>query len=189
VLLHGIQGALAGGLVGAGISALARLRDEGRDLRLFVTEGRPFMDGARLASWELRQADLDHRIIPDSALAWLLDREDLDAVLVSAEWIAANGDVGALVGGRAIAGLIRAMPPDRARPQLLVSGPAAARDQRTADGAAIPLELRPARELAAYLADVPIRASDALVPAADVIPAAAVDALITEEGAAAEARG
>ena len=44
-------------------------------------------------------------------------------------------------------------------------------------------------ELAAYLADVPIRASDALVPAADVIPAAAVDALITEEGAAAEARG
>jgi methylthioribose-1-phosphate isomerase len=189
VLLHGSQGALAGGLVGAGISALARLRDEGRDLRLFVTEGRPFMDGARLASWELRQADLDHRIIPDSALAWLLDREDLDAVLVSAEWIAANGDVGALVGGRAIAGLIRAMPPDRARPQLLVSGPAAARDQRTADGAAIPLELRPARELAAYLADVPIRASDALVPAADVIPAAAVDALITEEGAAAEARG
>lgn len=189
VLLHGSQGALAGGFVGAGVSALSRLRDEGRELRLFVTEGRPFMDGARLASWELRQAELDHRIIPDSAVAWLLEHEDLDAVLVSAEWIAANGDVGALVGSGAIAGLLAAVSPGRARPRLLVSGLAATRDPGTADGAAIPVELRPARELAAYLADVPIRTSDALVPAADVIPAAAVDALITEEGVAAEARG
>ena len=88
-----------------------------------------------------------------------------------------------------IAGLLAAVSPGRARPRLLVSGLAATRDPGTADGAAIPVELRPARELAAYLADVPIRTSDALVPAADVIPAAAVDALITEEGVAAEARG
>jgi methylthioribose-1-phosphate isomerase len=189
VLLHGSQGALAGGLVGAGIGALARLRDEGRELHVFVTEGRPFMDGARLASWELRQADLEHRLIPDAAVAWLLAREELDAVLVSAEWVAANGDVGALLGSQTIAGLIAAMPTDRARPRLLVGGLAAARDPRTADGSAIPVELRPARDLAAYLADVPIRAGDALVPAADVIPAAAVDALITETDGAAGTGG
>ena len=56
----------------------------------------------------------------------------------------------------------------------------ATRDPETPDGAAIPVELRPARDLSAYLADVPVRASDALVPAADVIPADAIDAFITE---------
>ena len=161
--------------------------EAGREVRVFVTEGRPFMDGARLASWELRQADLDHRIIPDAAVAWLLAREELDAVLISAEWVAANGDVSALLGSQAIAGLIAAMPADRARPRLLVGALAATRDPRTVDGSAIPVELRPARDLAAYLADVPIRAGDALVPAADIIPAAAVDALITETDVAAGA--
>ncbi len=182
VLVHGSQGALAGGLVGSGITALSRLRDEGRDLRVFVTEGRPFMDGARLASWELRQAGLDHRIIPDSAVAWLFDREPVDAVLIGAEWVAANGDVGALVGSRAIAQLIGAQPAVETRPRLLVHGPAAVRDPDTADGSSIPAEVRPARDLSAYLTDVPIRTSDALVPAADVIPAATVHAFITESG-------
>ena len=55
-------------------------------------------------------------------------------------------------------------------------------DASTADGAAIPEELRTARDLTAYLADVPIRTSDALVPAADVVPAAAISALVTEHG-------
>ena len=180
VLLHGSQGALAGGLVGTGITALAKLRDAGRELRIFVTEGRPFMDGARLASWELRQGDLDHRIVPDSAVAWLLARERLDVVLISAEWIAQNGDVGALVGARGIAQLVQAMPDGDARPQVIVSGLDACRDPDTIDGAAIPAELRPAKDLTAYLADVPVRSSDALVPATDVVPAAAIDMLVTE---------
>ena len=49
VLVHGDPGALSGGLVGTGITALRGLRDQGRELHVFVTETRPFMDGARLA--------------------------------------------------------------------------------------------------------------------------------------------
>ena len=177
VLLHGVHGALAGGIVGSGLAALQRLRDQGQAPRIFVTEGRPFMDGARLAAWELRQLGLEHKIIPDSAVAWLLAREHVDAVLIAAEWIAANGDAGALVGSRAVAQLAAASGTD-----VIVAGVSASIDASTADGAAIPDELRPARELTAYLAEVPLRTSDALVPASDVVPAATISALVTERG-------
>lgn len=176
LLVHGGQGSLVAGQLGAGVAALTRIRDGGRDVRIFVAEGRPFMDGARLASWELRQAGLAHRIVPDSAAAWLFAREHIDAVLMRAEWVAANGDVGALLGARALAQL--AAVADE-RPRVVVIAPAAATDAGTADGAAIPSELRPARELAAYLSETPIRASDALVPASDVVPAALIDVLVT----------
>jgi methylthioribose-1-phosphate isomerase len=177
VLLHGVHGALAGGTVGTGLAALQRLREQGREPRIFLTEGRPFMDGARLAAWELRQAGFEHKVVPDSAVAWLLQREPVDAVLIGAEWIAANGDTGALVGSHAVAQLAA-----DSGARVIVAGLSACVDASTADGAAIPEELRPARDLAAYLADVPIRISDALVPAADVVPGAAISALVTERG-------
>lgn len=177
VLLHGSQGALSGGQLGAGVTALADLAAGGRELRVFVTEGRPFMDGARLTAWELRQAGIEHRLVPDAAVAWLLAREPVDAVIVAAEWAAANGDVGALLGSRAVALLAHS-----AGAKVIVYGPSAVRDQDTPDGSAIPEELRPARELSAYLRDVPVRVSDALVPASDVIPAAVVETFVTEHG-------
>jgi methylthioribose-1-phosphate isomerase len=142
------------------------------------------MDGARLASWELRQAGIDHKVIPDSAVAWLFDRESIDAVLIGAEWIAANGDTGAVIGSRAIALLAAAAGdrPGRARPRVIVCGLSATIDPATPDGDAIPVELRPARDQAAYLTGLSIRVSDALVPAADVIPAGTISALVTERG-------
>ena len=88
-------------------------------------------------------------------------------------------------GSRAIAQLTRAVPltGDAQRPLVIVSGVAAVIDPATADGAEIPAELRPARDLAMYLSDVPIRADDALVPATDVIPAGAIDLFVSEGGA------
>lgn len=185
LLVHGEQGALSGGLIGTGLAALSRLQSSGQELRVFLTEGRPFMDGARLASWELRQAGIEHKVVPDSAVAWLLQREGIDAVLIAADWVAANGDVGALVGSRAVAQLAAAVPEGGARPRVIVSGISAIVDPETADGNAIPVELRTASEQSAYLAaDVPIRAADALVPAADVVPVGIIDTFVTERGAA-----
>jgi methylthioribose-1-phosphate isomerase len=178
VVVHGDLGAQSGGLVGAGFPAVVRLRDARRKVRVFVTEGRPFMDGDRLASWELRQAGIEHKILPDSAVAWLLERESIDAVVIGAEWVAANGDTGALIGSRAIAQLAAA-----AQTRVIAIAVSATIDEATPDGSAIPVELRPARDLVAYLADTPIRASDALVPAGDVMPAATVSVLLTEQGA------
>lgn len=184
VLVHGNPGALSGGLVGTGITALRQLRDQGKQLRVFVTETRPFMDGARLASWELRQAGIAHKVIPDAAAAWLFEQEAIDAVLMAGEWIAADGATGAVIGSRAIAQQAAAAQGVAVQPapRVIVCAPTAAIDPSTPDGPAIPVELRPARELVSYLAAVPIRAADALVPASDVIPAAAIAALVTERG-------
>ncbi|MFV2061893.1 MAG: hypothetical protein ACC726_00085 [Chloroflexota bacterium] len=184
VLLHGDTGALAGGLVGTALSAVQRLVQSGRDLSVFVTETRPFMDGARLASWQLRQGDVEHKIIADSAVAWLLAREPVDFVLVGAEWIAMDGDVAGVVGSRAIAQqAAAALPgPDGSRPRVIVCGLSANIDPATPDGAAIPVELRSARDMAAYLSGVPIRARDVLLPATDVMPHATIDTLVTERG-------
>jgi methylthioribose-1-phosphate isomerase len=187
VLLHGAHGPLVAGQLGAGLAALRQLRDAGRSVRVFVTEGRPFMDGARLAAWELRQAGIDHRIVPDAAAAWLFDREPIDALLVRAEWVAANGDTGALIGARALARLASTVEGER--PRIVAIGPTAAQDPSTSDASAIPPEMRPATELSAYLAEVPVRPADALVPAADVIPAGLVDLRVTEAGVVAGESG
>ena len=184
VLVHGDPGALAGGLVGTAITALVRLHGEGRRLQIFVTETRPFMEGARLAAWELRQAGVGYQVIPDAAAAWLFGREAIDVVLLGAEWIAANGDTAAVLGSRAIAQQAAAAPtgPAGERPRVLVCGVSATIDPAVPDGAALPTDLRPARDLVAYLGDVPIAPSDALVPATDVIPAGSISALVTERG-------
>jgi methylthioribose-1-phosphate isomerase len=184
VLLHGDPGALAGGLLGTGITALARLDGEGRRLRIFVTETRPFMEGARLAAWELRQAGIPYQVIPDAAVAWLFEREAIDAVLIEADWVAANGDVGAVVGSRAIAQQASLAPESagRPRPSVVVCAVSAAIDPATLDGSAIPTDLRSGRELAAYLGDVPIGPADGLAPVIDVIPAASITSLVTERG-------
>ena len=140
------------------------------------------MDGARLASWELRQAGIEHKIVADSAVAWLYAREPIDAVVVRAEWVAATGDTGAVVGARALALLAAAgRGAEGEEPRFITVGPGTAVHGDTPDGAAIPSELRPARELTAYLADTPVRTSDALVPAADVVPAALIDTFVTDD--------
>ena len=184
ILLHGDSGALAGGLVGTGLAAVQQLAASDRDMDIFVTETRPFMDGARLVGWQLRQAGIAHRIITDSSVAWLLAREPIDVVLVAADWIAMDADCAAVIGSRALAQQVGASGgvPDRARPRLIVSAISATIDPATPDGAAIPLELRPARDLDAYLSDVPVRSADALVPACDVIPHERIDVLVTERG-------
>ncbi len=180
LLLHGGQGSLVAGQLGATLTALNRMRDAGRELRVFLAEGRPFMDGARLASWELRQSGLEHKIVADAAAAWLLDRMPFDAVVVRGEWQAADGDTSALVGARALAQLAAAARGADASPRFVTVTPSTAIDADTADGNAIPSELRPSRELSAYLSDTPIRTSDALVPAADVIPSGLIDVCVTD---------
>lgn len=184
VLIHGDPGALSGGLFGTGITALAMLAEQERELAVFVTETRPFMEGARLAAYELRQLDIKHRVIADSAVAWLFARESIDAVFIGAEWIAADGATAGVIGSRAIALQAAATPagPEGERPHIFVCGSSATVDATVVDGDAIPVEMRPSRDLLAYLDGVAVRATDSMVPATDVMPPDTIHALVTEQG-------
>ena len=180
VLLHGDPGALWGGLVGPGTAALDRFVQSGRRVRVVLTEGRPFMDGARLAAWELRQARISYQLIPDAAVAWLFDRQSVDLVVIAAEAVAANGDTAALIGSRAIADLAAAarVRDDATQPRIVVIATGTTIAPAVPDGRAFPDERRPVREVSSFLGAVSLTGADTLNPAVDTIPAERIATLV-----------
>jgi methylthioribose-1-phosphate isomerase len=184
VLVHGDPGALWGGLVGPGVAALGRFIDSGRAVRVVLTEGRPFLEGARLAAWELRQARIPNQLIADAAVAWLFMRQPVDLVILAAEAVAANGDVAALIGARAIADLAAATRErdGSARPRVIALATGTTIAPAILDGSAFPDERRTAREFSSQVTSGPMPGTDTLNPVVDVIPYGRIDTLVTERG-------
>ncbi len=180
VLVHGDPGALTSGLVGTALVGLSNRVAGGGEVRVWVTETAPHMEGARLASWELANLDIDHTIVADAAVGALFERERVDAVLLAADWIAANGDVGAVIGGRVVAGM--AATASAGAVPVFVTAPIATLDPTTADGGAIPVDDRPGRELQAHVTGTRLARARAWNPGSDVIPAAWVALIVTEMG-------
>jgi len=180
VLVHGDPGALTAGLVGTALVALSNRVAAGGEVRVWVTETRPHMEGARLASWELANLGIDHSVLPDAAVGALFEREHIHGVLLGADWIAANGDVGGVVGSRVVAGM--AANASGGAVPVFVTAPIATLDPGTADGRAIPLDDRPVRDLQTYSTGTRLARARAWNPAADVVPAAWVSHLVTEMG-------
>ena len=180
VLVHGDPGSCTSGMLGTALNGLALRAAEGAGVQVWVTETRPYLEGARLATWELTNAGIEHTLLPDSAVASLLDAESIDAVLLGAEWIAANGDTANVIGSRAVAelaaGALRGPAP------VYVCAPMTTFDPDTADGAAIPHDVRPARELGTYLTGVCMDRQRGYNPGADVVPARRITAFVTEMG-------
>ncbi|MFO1539458.1 MAG: hypothetical protein ACKOTZ_03280 [Chloroflexota bacterium] len=180
ILVHGAPGTSTAGMVGGALNALALAALAGRALRVWVTEGRPGLVGARLATWELAAHGIDPVVVPDGAVGYLLDTEPVDVVLMGAEWIAADGSVATPLGGRVVAEMAAAARPGPV--PVWIAAPAETIDPATADGAAIPGELRPAREILAHVAGWKPEKPNALVPAVDVVPPGRVTRLFTEQG-------
>jgi methylthioribose-1-phosphate isomerase len=182
VLVVGDPGLLTTGQVGTGITALRLLAQSGVGLTVFVAEGRPRLEGARLASWELRLAGIDHTVVGDSAVGWLMATELLDAVLMGADWIAANGDVVGTIGSRAVAELAALGLNDGRATPVYVLAPSVTIASELFAGGAIPVENRPGRELAADHAAAGHRGTTVVNPAVEVVPNERVSAFVTERG-------
>ncbi|MBM4407363.1 MAG: S-methyl-5-thioribose-1-phosphate isomerase [Chloroflexi bacterium] len=178
ILVRGSIGALAGGQVGTVMAVLRAAVDAGREVLVHVAETRPPLTGARLTAWELEQAGIAHIVVADNAVGWLLEAGRIDLVLVGAERIAANGDVGAEIGTYPVAVLA-----ERHRIPFAVCAPIVAVDFRTADGRAMPVE-QGAAGAVARIGDVAIALPNASVlnPLIDVTPAELVSVIVTEEG-------
>jgi methylthioribose-1-phosphate isomerase len=182
VLTHCNAGALATAGIGTALGIVRVLAKEG-PLAIFADETRPFLQGARLTAWELRQDGLDVTILPDAAAPSLIARGRVQGVVVGADRIAANGDVANKVGTYPLALACRAH-----RVPFLVAAPTTTIDLATPDGASIPIEERDGREVL----ELPLPGGGsvalapggvtALYPAFDVTPAALVDAIVTERG-------
>ena len=172
----------AGGLATAGYgTALAPIRTafaQGRPIHVFVDETRPFLQGARLTAWELLQAGIPQTLITDNMAAFMMQRGQIDCVIVGADRIAANGDVANKIGtyGLAILARYHNIP-------FYVAAPYSTIDLNTASGADIPIEERDPNEVT-RIAGVAIAPDGvpAAHPAFDVTPHELITAIITERG-------
>lgn len=176
VLTHCNAGSLAGVEEGTALAVIAALRRQSRLEVVYVCETRPLLQGSRLTAWELSRDGTPHRVIVDSAAAGLLLGGAVDAVVVGADRIAANGDVANKVGtlSHALAARYAGVP-------FVVAAPESTVDVETARGCDIPIEVRPEDEVLTVMGQrVAAPGSRAYNPAFDITPAVLVTAIVTE---------
>ena len=180
VLTHCNAGALATGGYGTALGVIRAARDAGKSVRVLADETRPYLQGARLTVWELMKDGIDVELIVDSAAASLFGRGLIDAVVVGADRVAANGDAANKIGTYSVACVAHA----HQRP-LYIAAPWSTIDLDCPDGSAIPIEERDAAEVSEYrgLATAPAGAR-VRNPSFDVTPARLIAGLFTERGSA-----
>ena len=173
---HCNAGALACVDWGTALGVVRTLHERGRVARVYADETRPLLQGARLTAWELGRLGIDHRVVVDGAGASIIARGLVDAVVVGADRVAANGDVANKVGTYPLA-----LAAARAGIPFVVAAPESTVDRATPDGTAIEIEDRGDDEVVAYggVAVAPVGAR-AVNPAFDVTPADLVTAVVTE---------
>lgn len=178
VLTHCNTGDFATGGYGTALGVVRSAWRDARLRRVFVTETRPLLQGARLTAWELRQDQIPYVLIADSMAGHFMQRGDVGAVVVGADRIARNGDVANKIGTYGLAVLAKAhgIP-------FIVAAPRSSFDRQLADGTQITIEERDRREMI-QLGGVPTAPADATAanPAFDVTPSRYVSAIVTEFG-------
>lgn len=178
VITHCNTGALATAGHGTALGVIRSARDAGRLARVFNTETRPWLQGARLTAWELHQEKIPAKLIADGAAAHLMSREKIDWVIVGADRIAANGDTANKIGTYSLAVAAR-----RHGVKFMVVAPSGTFDLSIPDGSHIPIEERLARELTEFRGEAVSPAGyDAFNPVFDVTPAELIDAIVCERG-------
>jgi len=157
---------------GTALGVIRALHAGGALSHVIVDETRPLLQGARLTCWELDQLGIEHRLVCDGAAPFLISQGLVDAVVVGADRIAANGDVANKIGTYSLALAAR-----EAGIPFLVAAPESTIDEATEAGAAIPLEQRADEEVTVPAAPAGTRA---LNFAFDITPAGLVSAVVTE---------
>jgi methylthioribose-1-phosphate isomerase len=179
LLTHCNTGPLACGQYGTALGIVQAAHHAGRDIHVWVDETRPYLQGARLTAWELDQAGVPHTLIADVAAGHLIAGGEVDAILVGADRVAANGDTANKVGTYTLAVLAA-----RHGVPFYVCAPLSSVDLETADGAAIPIEERPADEVLTVRGERIAPLGTAVRnPSFDITPAELITAIVTEQGA------
>jgi len=178
VLTHCNAGALATAGHGTALGVIRSAVSQGKKISVVADETRPFLQGARLTSWEMVQERIPVTLISDNMAGHLMAQGEIDAVIVGTDRVAANGDVANKIGTYMVAVLAR-----RHGIPFYVACPKSTMDLRTPRGSQIPIEERDPAEVVGYRnmrwapQGVKIRN-----PAFDVTPASLVTAIIHEGG-------
>lgn len=189
ILTHCNTGSLVSGGEGTAFAVALAAQRAGRLRRLWVDETRPLLQGARLTAYEAARTGMAYTLLTDNAAGSLFAAGEVDAVLIGADRIAADGSVANKVGSYPLAVLARYH-----HVPFIVVAPLTTVDPDTPDGAAIEVEQRPGHEVTEVAVPqapatgagggVPVAplGTQAYNPAFDVTPPELVTAIVTEEG-------
>lgn len=180
VLTHCNAGALATAAYGTAVGVIRAGWEDGKRFKVFNTETRPFLQGARLTAWEFKKLGIPSTLVVDSAAGMLMRQGEIGCVITGADRIAANGDTANKIGTYTLAVLAK----ENGIP-FYVAAPTSTVDMSLSDGDQIEIEQRDSREVTEFRG-VPVAPEgvEALNPGFDVTPARYVTAIITEAGVA-----
>ena len=180
VLTHCNAGALATAGYGTALGVIRAAVESGKQIHVFADETRPFLQGSRLTAWELMKDNIPVTLISDNMAGAIMAQGKIQAVIVGADRIAANGDTANKIGTYSVAILAR----EHGIP-MYVAAPFSTVDLETADGSGIPIEQRDSSEVT-HIGGKQIAPTGVLVenPAFDVTPARYIRAIVTERGVA-----
>ena len=180
ILTHCNAGALATAGYGTALGVIRAAVESGKKLQVFADETRPFLQGSRLTAWELMKDGIPTTLISDNMAGAMMRQGKINAVVVGADRIAANGDVANKIGTYTVAVLAK----EHEIP-FYVAAPTSTVDLQTPDGNDIPIEQRASTEVTHFagkqIAPDGVRVEN---PAFDVTPNRYVTAIITERGVA-----
>jgi methylthioribose-1-phosphate isomerase len=178
VLTHCNAGALATSDYGTALAVIYAAAEAGKTLHVYADETRPLLQGARLTAWELQRHGIDVTLICDNMAAQVMREGRVQAVLVGADRIAANGDAANKIGtyGVSLIAAAHGVP-------FYVVAPSSTFDLSISSGAEIPIEQRDPREVThgfgCQTAPDGVRVYN---PAFDVTPADRISAIVCERG-------
>ncbi len=178
ILTHCNAGALATAGYGTALGVIRAAYEEGKNIRVYVDETRPLLQGARLTAWELMEENIPVTLIADNMAGYLMKQGKIDVVVVGADRITANGDVANKIGTYSLAVLA-----NYHNVPFYVAAPLSTIDMSLSTGWKIPIEERNPDEIRKWknyqLAPADVKVYN---PAFDVTPAELVTAFITERG-------
>ncbi len=178
ILTHCNTGSLATGQYGTALSVIFHAHEQGNDIQVWVDETRPLLQGSRLTSWELMNADIPMKLITDSTAGSLMRRGEVDLVIVGTDRVAANGDTANKIGTYPLAVLAH----ENDVP-FYVAVPLSTIDMELENGDNIPIEERDGEEIASFNdAQVAPQKVETYNPAFDVTPHKYITGFITEKG-------
>lgn len=178
VLTHCNAGALATAGYGTALGVIRSAYRDGKIKLVFVDETRPYLQGARLTAWELKQEKIPYNLITDNMAGYFMKTGGIKAVIVGADRIAANGDTANKIGTYSLSILAK-----HHKIPFYIAAPVSTIDLNTPDGGRIKIEERSTDEVIFIKGKLIAPAGTiARHPGFDVAPAGNITAIITENG-------